>query len=75
MPFENQTYCIVAEFVKMPVDESAKLSNLFENSLQKFDEFLVSNFTGQIGKRIENVGAKIENLLSSQFGLPEEVDS
>ena len=50
-------------------------SDLFESSLQRFDKSLVSTLTAQIGKCIGDVGAKIENLLSNQSGLREEVNS
>ena len=66
---------IVADFVRLSADESVKLSDLFESSFQRFDKSLVSTLTAQIGKCIEDFGAKIGNLLSSQSGLLEEADS
>ena len=66
---------IVGEFLKSSADESGKLSDLIENTLQRNDKFLVSTLSGHIEKWIEDVGETIKNLLSSQCGLQEEVES
>ena len=56
------------------MNESAKISNVVENLLQRFDKSLASTLTARIGKCIEDLGVKIENLLLSQSGLQMEVD-
>ena len=62
---------IVAEFVRSSMDKSDKVLDL----LQQLYKSVVSTLTAQIGKCIEDVGTKIENLLSSQSVLQEEVNS
>ena len=56
------------------MNESAKISNVVENLLQRFDKSLASTLTAQIGKSIEDLSVKIESLISSQSGLQMEVD-
>ena len=60
--------------MRSSVNESAKISNIAENSLQRFDKSFAFTLTAQIGKSIQDLGAKIENLLSDQSGLQMEVD-
>ena len=57
------------------MDKSDKVLYLLENSFKKLDKSIVSTLTAQIGKCIEDVGTKIEKLLSSQSALQEEINS
>ena len=70
--FCNHNKCflrLVVEFVRSSMDKSDKVLYLLENSFKKLDKSIVSTLTAQIGKCIEDVGTKIENLLSSQSAL------
>jgi len=66
---------IIGEFAGSSADKSEKLSESIKSALQRHGKSLVSTLTGHIGKCIEDVGMKIENLISNQSGLQEEFDS
>ena len=57
---------IIGEFARSSAD---KLSESIESALQRH---VLSTLTDHIGKCIEDVGTKIENLISNQSGLQEE---
>jgi len=63
---------LVGKFARSSAD---KLSGSIESVLQRYDKSLVSTLIDHIGKCIEDVGIKIENLISNQSGLQEEFDS
>ena len=71
---QSRIKCIVAEFIKSSVAESAQISDGFKNTIRSMDKSL-SDLTVQVGKCIEDLGSRIENLLSNQTGLQMEVDS
>ena len=71
---QSRIKCIVAEFTKSSVAESAQISDGFKSTIRSMDKSL-SDFTVQVDKCIEDLGSRIENLLSNQTGLQMEVDS
>ena len=71
---QSRIKCIVPEFTKSSVAESAQISDGFKSTIRSMDKSL-SDLTVQVGKCIENLGSRIENLLSNQTGLQMEVDS
>ena len=60
--------------IKSSVTESAQISDEFKDTISGMDKSL-SDLTVQVGKCIEDLGSKIENLLLNQTGLQMEVDS
>ena len=68
---QSQIKCIVAKFIKSSVTKSAQISDMFKDTIRGMDKSL-SDLTVQVGKYIEDLGSKIENLLSNQTGLQME---
>jgi len=71
---QSKTKCIVAELTKSTVLESAQISEKVKDSIKGIDKSVV-DLIMQLNKCIEDLGSKIENLLSNQSSLQMEVDS
>ena len=65
---QSRIKCIVAKFIKSSVTESAQISDGFKDIIRGMDKSM-SDLTVQVSKCIEDLGSKIENLLSNQTGL------